>query len=228
MSQAPVVCITGGTRGLGLAMVRQFIRQGSTIATCGRNEQAINELATEFEGPHIFARVNVTTETDVDAFANRVIDQVGPPDFLINNAGIINRNAPLWEVPAEEFSTLIDVNIKGVANMIRSFTPAMIQRGSGVFVNFSSGWGRSTSPEVAPYCASKFAIEGLSQAFAQELPKGLASVALNPGIINTDMLQSCFGEGAEHYPTASEWANKAVPFILGLGPSENGTSLNAP
>src|SRR5205807_5285973 len=123
-----------------------------------------------------------------------------------NNAALINPNAPLWEVPAEEFSDVIDVNIKGVANMIRHFVPAMIERGSGVIVNFSSGWGRSTSPKVATYCATKWAIEGLTQALSQELPAGMAAIPLNPGIINTDMLQSSFGSSASAYPTAEEWA----------------------
>jgi NAD(P)-dependent dehydrogenase (short-subunit alcohol dehydrogenase family) len=147
---------------------------------------------------------------------------------LLNNAAMINANAPLWEVSDSEFSQLVDINIKGVASMIRHFVPTMIQKGSGVVVNFSSYWGRSTSPEVAPYCASKWAMEGLSQSLAQELPDGLASIALNPGIINTDMLQSCFGEGASAYPTAQQWAINAVPFLANLNASDNGHSLTAP
>lgn len=228
MSEKLVVCITGGTRGLGRAMVDSFVEHGATVAACGRNADCIADLTDEFGEEHLFESVDVTDHSQVDRFANSVFDRMGPPDFLINNAGIINRNAPLWEVSAEEFSRLIDVNVKGVANMIRSFAPPMIQRESGVFVNFSSGWGRSTSPEVAPYCASKYAVEGLSQAFAQELPQGMASVALNPGIINTDMLQSCFGAGAEDHPSATQWAKSAVPFLLRLGPAENGQSLTAP
>jgi NAD(P)-dependent dehydrogenase (short-subunit alcohol dehydrogenase family) len=117
------------------------------------------------------------------------------------------------------------VNINGVANVIRHFVPAMIQRGSGVIANFSSGWGHSTSPEVAPYCATKFAIEGLTQALAQELPTGMAAVPVNPGIIDTEMLRSCFGESAGAYPTPKEWAAEAVPFFLALGPRHNGQSL---
>ena len=104
----------------------------------------------------------------------------------------------------------------------------MLSRKSGVIVNFSSGWGRSTDAEVAPYCATKWAIEGLTQALAQELPSGLAAVALNPGIINTDMLQSCFGTSASSYPTAAQWARTAVPFLLQLGPKHNGQQLTAP
>ena len=108
------------------------------------------------------------------------------------------------------------------------YVPAMVAAGRGVVANFSSYWGRSTSPEVAPYCASKWAMEGLSQALAQELPPGMAAVALNPGIINTEMLQSCFGSGAASYPTAEHWAALAVPFLAGLGPSDNGESLTVP
>jgi NAD(P)-dependent dehydrogenase (short-subunit alcohol dehydrogenase family) len=140
----------------------------------------------------------------------------------------VNENAPLWEVPPGEFSSVIDVNIKGVFHVIRAFAPAMIERQSGVIVNFSSGWGRSTSPEVAPYCATKWAIEGLTRALAEELPPGMAAIPLNPGIINTQMLQSCFGAGAASYPSPEEWAKKAVPFLLNLGPDGNGEPLTAP
>jgi len=148
--------------------------------------------------------------------------------LVVNGAALINRNAPLWEIPGDEFSDLIDVNVKGTTHVIRHFLPAMISRGSGVIVNFSSGWGRSTSPEVAPYCASKWAIEGLTQALAQELPDGLAAVAFNPGIIDTDMLRSCFGESASAYSNANEWAKSAAPFLAKLDASVNGKPITAP
>jgi NAD(P)-dependent dehydrogenase (short-subunit alcohol dehydrogenase family) len=104
----------------------------------------------------------------------------------------------------------------------------MIDRGSGVIVNFSSGWGRSTAPDVAPYCATKWAIEGLTQALARELPAGLAAIPLNPGIIDTEMLRGCFGPGAAGHPTAGQWAEASVPFLAKLGPQDNGRSLSAP
>ena len=169
----------------------------------------------------------MSRDAEVRAWAERVLAG-GPPDLLVNNAGVINANAPLWQVSEEDFSRVIDVNVKGVVNVIRRFVPAMIARGEGVVVNFSSGWGRSASSEVAPYCASKWAVEGLTQALAQELPEGLAAVALNPGIIDTDMLRSCFGDGAGSYPGADVWAARAVPFLLELGPADNGHSLTVP
>jgi len=148
--------------------------------------------------------------------------------LLINNAALINRNAPLWKVPAKEFSDVIDVNIKGVTNVIRHFAPAMVARNSGVIVNFSSGWGRSTDAEVAPYCATKWAVEGLTQSLAQELPSGMATVALNPGIIDTEMLRSTFGGSATSYPKPEDWAKRAVPFILSITPANASSKTTVP
>ncbi len=223
-----VIVVTGATQGLGRAMTVRFIEAGHTVAGCGRSAVAIESLAEAFGEPHHFRVVDVTDDDRVAQWAEDVISTLGPPDLLINNAAIINKNAPLWEVPAKEFSQVIDINIKGVANVIRHFVPAMVQRKEGVIVNFSSTWGRSTSAEVAPYCATKFAIEGLTQALAQELPPGMAAVPFNPGIINTDMLQTSFGEGAHHYPTAELWSYTAAPYLLSLGPKHNGQSLSAP
>ena len=68
--------------------------------------------------------------------------------------------------------------------------------------------------------------QGLTQSLAQELPSGMAAVPLNPGVINTELLQSCFGSGAAHYPDPDEWSHYAVPYILGIKPSQNGQSLS--
>lgn len=219
------IVLTGVTKGLGRALLEGFIANGHVTAGCGRNSAVIDELSRKFGPAHKFAVVDVTDDEAVKAWAAKVLGETSAPDLLVNNAAVINRNAPLWELSAEEFDQVIAVNISGVANVIRHFAPAMIKRGSGVIANFSSGWGQSTSPEVAPYCATKFAIEGMTQALAQELPSGLAAIPVNPGIIDTDMLRSCFGDGAGSYPTPEQWAKKAVPFFLSLGPRNNGQSL---
>jgi NAD(P)-dependent dehydrogenase (short-subunit alcohol dehydrogenase family) len=223
-----IIVLTGATRGLGRAMADEFARLGHTVVGCGRSVGEIEQLRKRHRPPHDFTEVDVALDEQVEAWAGRVLESHGAPDLLLNNAGVINRNAPLWKVGAREFSAVIDVNLKGAANVIRHFVPAMIKAKRGVIVNFSSGWGRSTDRDVAPYCASKWGMEGLTQAFAQELPSGLAAVALNPGIINTEMLQSCFGGSASGYPAPAEWAKSAVPFLLGLGPDQNGRQLDVP
>lgn len=228
MADSRVVVVTGATRGLGLAMTARLIAAGHKVVGCGRSLNAIKTLTAKHGVPHRFDCVDVVSDDQVQAWAQSVIKEFGPPDLLINNAAIINENANLWDISAAEFDAVIDVNIKGVANIVRHFVPAMVARESGVIVNFSSGWGRSTSPEVAPYCATKWAIEGLTQALAHELPQGMAAIPLNPGIINTEMLQSCFGGSAESYPDADEWSRTAVPFILGIKPSQNGQPLTCP
>jgi NAD(P)-dependent dehydrogenase (short-subunit alcohol dehydrogenase family) len=223
--QSKRILITGVSRGLGRALAERFIELGHVIVGCATNGRAIGELRERFGQPHSFQVVDVASDADVKRWAVAVEAATTPPDLLLNNAALINRNAACWEVSAEEFDRLIDVNIKGVANVIRHFAPPMIARGSGVIVNFSSGWGRSVSPEVAPYCASKWAIEGLTRALAQELPRGMAAVPVNPGVIHTDMLRSCFGEEAVGYPEPAAWANRAAEFLLALGRKDNGQAL---
>jgi NAD(P)-dependent dehydrogenase (short-subunit alcohol dehydrogenase family) len=220
------ILITGVSRGLGRAMTGEFIRLGHTVIGCGRSEQAVAGLRKQFPAPHDFAAVDVSSDGQVAAWAGRILKSHGPPDLLLNNAALIARNAPLWKVPAKEFSDVIDVNIKGVANVIRHFVPAMVERRAGVIVNFSSGWGRSADAEVGPYCATKWAIEGLTNSLSQELPAGMAAVPLNPGIIDTDMLRSTFGGSANSYPAPDEWAKTAAPFLLKISAKDNGRQMS--
>ncbi len=223
-----IVVITGVTRGLGRAMAEKFIALGHTVLGCGRNRQLIDELRQKYPKRHDFDVVDVTSDEEVQAWMARLHKKCGAPDLILNNAGIINPTGPLWKIAAKDFSDVIDVNIKGSANVIRNFLPNMIKKHHGLIVNFSSGWGRSADKDVAPYVATKWAIEGLTQALSMEIPAGLGVVALNPGIINTDMLQSCFGESAAHYPSATRWAERAVPFILKLDENDNGQALSVP
>lgn len=226
--ESRTVVLTGVTRGLGRALACGLAGLGHTVLGCGRSRQALYELRTELGEPHSFEAVDVASAAEVEAWALQLSAQYPVPDLLINNAGLINASAPLWQVPAREFSQVVDVNIKGTYHTIRSFLPAMLEQGRGVVVNFSSYWGRSTSPEEAPYCATKWAVEGLTRALAQELPAGLAAVALNPGTVHTEMLEACFGKSAKSYPGPVKWADRAIPFLLSLGSEHNGKSLTVP
>ncbi len=223
--QHKLIVITGVTKGLGQALAQKFIELGHTVYGCGRSRGIIEWLQQRYPAPHDFAGVDVARESEVERWAARLLSSKGAPDLLINNAGVINQNAPLWQVPGDEFDRLMDINVKGVANVLRHFVPAMTARRTGVIVNISSAWGREVAPEVAPYCASKWAIEGLTHALAKELPRGMSAVPLNPGVIDTDMLRSCFGESASRYPSPQEWAETAAPFILHLNSRDNGKSL---
>lgn len=222
---AKVIVLTGATRGLGRALVPKFVAAGHTVIGCGTSAAAVMQLQQEFGEPHDFEAIDVRDSVAVAAWAERILGKYGPPDLLINNAAVMNNPTPLWHISDAEFDKLIDVNIKGVANVLRGFVGAMVNQNRGVIVNLSSGWGRSTAPKVAPYCATKYAIEGLTLALAQELPNNMAAVPLNPGIINTDMLRQCLGGAAASYVSPEKWAEKAAPFLLRLSAKDNGKSL---
>lgn len=221
------IWLTGCTSGLGRSLVPHLNDAGHTVVGGGRNQDSLDALTAEFPESH-FLSLDVAQEDSVRAFCETAFEAAGAPELLINNAAVINSPKPLWEVSAQEFDQLTAININGVANMIRHAVPLMLGSKSGIIINLSSGWGRSVSPEVAPYCASKWAIEGLTKALAEELPAGLAAVALNPGVINTPMLQSAWGSGADHYPSASDWAEVAAPYMLNISTTDNGASLTVP
>eukprot|EP00850_Spirogloea_muscicola_P006703 SM000032S12087 [mRNA] locus=s32:424182:425959:+ [translate_table: standard] len=226
-----VVVVTGVTKGLGEALALELASRGHTVAGCGRSEDKLEKLRSRLQGKHLFKAADVTSDKSVEEFCQAVVDTLGIPDIVINNAGCINANAKLWDVPIEEFHSVIDTNVNGTYHVIRHFVPHLISKKGTVIVNLSSGWGRSTAAEaswdaqVAPYCATKWAVEGMTKALAKELPPGVVAVALNPGIINTAMLQSCFGSSASMYTTPDQWAPHAANLILGISPLDNGASM---
>jgi NAD(P)-dependent dehydrogenase (short-subunit alcohol dehydrogenase family) len=220
------VVITGVTRGLGRAMVDEFIRLGHTVFGCARTKVQIDEL-TRMYPRHVFQTVDVASDAQVKAWAEDLLKKYGPPDFVLNNAAIFNPKAPLWEVGARDFSEEIDINIKGIVNVIRHFVPSMIGRKRGVIVNFSSRWGKNFEKKMAPYCATKWAVVALTRVLAEELkPEGVAAIGLNPGIVRTGMLERYSGNGTtldtSNYLTPADWAKIAVPFILRLRLKDTG------
>ncbi len=226
--QRPVV-ITGVSRGLGLALARQFAARGFSVVGCSRDARDTERLQEELGNKHLFLPCDVSDARSVFDFSEHVLSEFGAPVYLINNAALINPSAPLWEQEPTDLASLFEVNLLGVCLLIKAFVPAMIAESSESFViNLSSGWGRSTSPNVASYCASKWGIEGLTKALATELPNHVSAVPLNPGIIDTAMLQSCFGESSSDYPKPEAWAELAFQTIIELDERANGLSLSVP
>ena len=123
---AGTIVITGVSRGLGRALLEPLISAGHIIAGCARRAEPIQQLRSTFGSPHCFETVDVAQESEVRSWSESILESLGPPDLLINNAALINANAPLWEVPTDEFSKVIDVNIKGIFHVMKAFLPAMI------------------------------------------------------------------------------------------------------
>ena len=221
--------ITGVSRGLGAELSLALAAAGVQVAGCARSREALAALSGRLGPEHRFSVVDVSRPREVEHWAEEVCRDHGVPELVVNNAGLINRPAALWQLEAEEIGAVVDVNVKGVLAVAAAFLRRMVAAGSGgVLVNLSSTWGRTTAPEVTPYCASKWAVEGLSRALSQEVPPGIAVVSLNPGVIDTDMLRQVFFDGAAGYPDAVDWAARAAPYLLSLGPSDNGAALTVP
>lgn len=199
---------------------------GHTVVGCGRREELLTSLQVSSENESRFSQVDVTDQTSVDQWAHETTDCFGAPDLLINNAGVGHPSKAFWELSKAEFDLALDINIKGVTNVTRAFLPAMLNRGKGLIIHISSGLGTFAVPNFSAYCASKFAIEGFSKALAEDLPDGLASIALQPGVIDTDILRRHWGEERSgQCDNPQTWAEYAVPYILSLTVDQNGASL---
>ncbi len=112
---ARVVLVTGVSRGLGAAMVDKLVELEHTVIGCCRSEAAVESLTKRYGGPHRFRVVDICASEQVECWANEVLTEGLVPDLILNNAALINSNAVLWDVPAEEFSLVVDVNIKGTS-----------------------------------------------------------------------------------------------------------------
>ncbi len=229
MSDTKLIYLTGCTRGIGYALAAKFSTMGHRVIGCGTNTARIAEMQSDSALTGDFSVVDICDAEAVAAWAGEKLRATGVPDVLICNAGIINPTMPFWELPKETFDRVVEVNVKGTANVLRALMPAMVERGEGVIANLSSGCGLYGFPNVSAYCASKFAIEGLSKSIAEELPESMSCVPLSPGVINTEMLQDYWGdERAGRCDDPEAWAAYAAPFILSLGRKDNGKSTRVP
>ncbi|KGN49693.1 NADPH-dependent pterin aldehyde reductase [Cucumis sativus] len=224
------ILITGVSQGLGRALALELAKRGHTIIGCSRNQTKLDLLQPIFSNippyNHLLLNLDVKLDDKVKETLEIIVEKIGVPDIIVNNAAMINVKAKIWEISREEFDDVIDTNIKGTANILRHFIPLLLPKNKGIIVNISSIFGRMGVPLVSPYCSSKWGIEGLSKSIAKELPNGMTIVALDPGIIHTEMLLSSLGNNiASQYQTPQEWALKAAPMILNLTNAENGASL---
>lgn len=222
------IVITGATRGLGKALTEEFIRQGQRVFGCGRNEKEIQVLNDTFGPQNQFQVLDITDFSAVQSWADSIENEIQCPNFLINNAAVVNNPNLFHDVPAKELESLVKINILGMMHVLKAFLPSFYTANAGMIINLSSGAGRMGLPNLAPYCSTKWAVEGLSKSISEEVPKGVGVVPLSPGMVATDMLYTCYGEPSKQQVDPVTWAKSAVPFILGLTPKDSGTSLSTP
>ena len=172
-----IAVVTGASRGIGQATARLLAQAGARVAGCARH--AAGEVVA----------CDVGNAADVDRFVAGVLDRLGPPDVVVNNAGIATRG-PLEETPIQTWDAVMDANLRGTFLVTRGFLPAMRARRSGRIVNVASISGRQGTANLTAYCAAKHGVVGLTRALAEEVRgDGIAVNAVCPGSVDTEMLR---------------------------------------
>jgi len=200
------VLITGTSRGIGLEAALAFGRAGHNVYATMRNPSRAPELAekaAQEKLPITISAMDVDSDQSVSE-AISVIQQHGPVDVLVNNAGV-ERSGSVEEVPLAEFRAVMETNYFGALRCIRAVLPHMRKRRSGCIINVSSIAGRLANPPLTPYMASKWALEALSEGLACEMKTfGVRVAIVEPGIIDTDMAR-----GIGNKPTESFYQHTA-------------------
>lgn len=210
------VLITGGSRGLGLVMAREFARQGSRLVLCARDEQELQQAQAdveEFGAEVMTVPCDVTDKHAVNEMIAAVNDRFGTIDVLVNNAGII-QVGPLEVMTAEDFERAMQVHFWGPLNTILAVLPSMRQKKSGRIVNISSIGGKVSVPHLVPYSASKFALVGLSKGLRAELLKdGISVTTVCPGLMRTGSPRNADFKGKHRYEYAWFSISDSMPLL---------------
>ena len=193
--QDKVAIVTGGTRGIGFAIVETFLKNGARVALFGSRQETVDKalakLAQELPDAQVIGLApDLTDYAAVEAAVNTVKEKFGRIDILANNAGISARDS-LYQYDPAAFDKTISVNVNAVFNGCRAVAPIMKAQGGGCIINTSSMVSLYGQPAGVAYPASKFAVNGLTRSLARELGRDNIRVnAVAPGVTRTDMISA--------------------------------------
>ena len=191
MLKGKTAIVTGGTRGIGMAIVKRYLENGANVAVAGSRQESVDKALAQL-GEYQDRVMGIwpdlcSPEQVADAFAS-VKERFGSLDILANNAGISSRTS-LYDYTVEEFSKIMDINVKAVFVCSQAAARIMKEQGGGVIISTSSMVGEYGQPSGCGYPTSKFAVNGLTKSLARELAKDQIRVnAVAPGVTRTDML----------------------------------------
>lgn len=204
------VLVTGSSRGIGLEIALAFGRAGYQVFATMRKPAKAEELSKiikEESLPITMHKLNVDSDISVKSVMDEILLEHGSIDILVNNAGI-GLNGSIEEMPLSDFKSVFETNVFGAVRCIQAVIPSMREQKNGCIINITSVSGRLTSSPLGCYSASKFALEAISEALAQEVkPFNIRVGIVEPGIIDTDMAHKIEQETASIYPSLKRMAD---------------------
>lgn len=210
------VLITGGSRGLGLVMAREFAREGARLVLCARDEQELDQARIDLEnrGAQVMTiPCDIRSKQAVNNMIAAVNDRFGGIDVLVNNAGVI-QVGPIEVMTHQDFELAMQAHFWGPLNTIMAVLPSMRQQKAGRIVNISSIGGKVSVPHLVPYSASKFALVGLSKGLRAELMKdGISVTTVCPGLMRTGSPRNADFKGKHRYEYAWFSISDAMPLL---------------
>lgn len=195
MLKDKVAIVTGGTRGIGFAIVKKFLENGAKVVLCGSKPESANKAVQKLKEENASWLVEgispeLTNYDDVKTAFDAVAKKYGRIDILVNNAGV-SAKEPFTSYTEEMFKTTMDLNVTAVFNCSRAVVDKMKEQQSGCIINTSSMVSKYAQPSGIAYPTSKFAVNGFTLSLARELgPCGIRVNAVAPGITNTDMVKA--------------------------------------
>lgn len=215
--------MTGASQGIGRALALECARRGARVSVCARSDEALTAVAAEVAG--VGGVIDICDEHAVTTWLHAATSQSGPIDVLVNNAGMLGPKATLAEYPLDAWREVFEVNAVGTFVVTQAALPHMTRPG-GIMAHVSSYLGRFALPRYGAYCASKFAVEGLARLVAEEhRDEGLISVAIDPGMVGTEMLKAAQeSDDVSGAPTPAEAAIAFADLLERLGPDDTAST----
>ena len=203
-----VIIVTGGGRGIGEALAIGYAQEGAKVVVAARNTGQLNQVVEKIQsrgGQAISVPTDVRSLPQVKNLAQQTVDQFGKIDILVNNAGI-NPRGLFLDSKSDEWEQAWQINVVGVVNCCRAVLPVMQGQGHGNIINMGSGMGQVGRGNLSVYCASKFALHGLSQSIAEEVwEDGIIVNVLIPGPVKTELSRPMWEGSGEVRASSDPW-----------------------
>ena len=182
--------ITGGSKGIGKAVAKTYVKEGASVTICGRDERALLSACREISqyGEIRYIRADISDKIDIKTVARKIEEKWSGLNILVNNASILGVRAPILDYPEDIWEEVVKINLNAQFFITKAVLPLVLKSQNGTIINVSSSVGRRGVGNWGAYSASKFGLEGLTQVLADELKSyGVRVNSVNPGGTRTDM-----------------------------------------